>query len=146
MAGLPVLARIAFVLYRAPVSLNRTYGARAITRVDKATGMGKQSAMIYKNKVAEDQALTLAHLAMAARQKSRDWPTNPAKVAHVRISMYAYNTRSDAASNLKLVADAFENFLYVNDRVVSWGEIPKPGKDGPDPRIEFIIDLLEITP
>lgn len=143
LAEIEPLVRIAFVLDRAPISLNRTYGAAHVKRMGK-DGTMKDSAMMFKHSDAKDQQTALHTLAVIARNRS-GWPSDIWTPAHVRISYYAVNTYSDAASNSKLVADAFEGVLYQNDRVVSWGEIPKPEWDATGakrPRIEFIIDLL----
>lgn len=138
-AAIEPLCTIAFVLDdKRPMSLNRTYGARAIQ-----SRAGKWTAMMYMTPEADARKALLGQVALLGRQRQHRWPGDLWIPAHVRISMYPFNCKNDAASECKLVADAFEGVLYHDDKVVSIGEAPRPMQTGEQPRIEYIIDLLE---
>lgn len=143
LAHLPILARNGFVIERAPVSLNRTYAARAVQDKNDPT---KHKAFMYSTGDAKAFADDVAGAAKIA-VRLQGWPADLWTVEHVRLSVYPFNTKSDAAAGNKVIADALEGVYYVNDRAVSWGEAPRPvwetTADGtPGPRLEFIVDLL----
>lgn len=142
-AHLEPILTIGFVVERRPLPLNRTYGTKAIRIGEDAEGKDQWRGLMYMNKEARDQKDLLQRAAREPVMRL-GWPRDTWRPAHVRISLYAFNCKSDAAANAKLVADAFEGLLYEDDNVVSWGEIPKPVHDGPKPRMEFVIDLLAL--
>jgi len=123
-----------------PVSVNAAYG----TRKSKKGGRGQQ----YLRKEAGSFKWELSlHALRAATTTEADgsfWPSNPWRVVRARISYQIYNSRLDADAPRKLIRDAFEGVLYVNDRIVSDGPSDPPIMDGKGRRVEVVAELLEI--
>lgn len=144
LARFPVLSTCAFILDSKPVSINETYGARAIPN-----GKGGHRAKLFMRGDAADRKALIGRAAEYTMRTHNGWPEDLWSVKHVRMSIYVFNVRAgtDAANEIKLAADACESILYRNDNVVSVGEIPKPERDQyKTPRVEYVFDLIEVLP
>ena len=136
--GMPALARIIFTVGGPLVGLNAAYrpglrtgkvGAEHATI--RMTDAGKE----YKARVRQHAEMRLSQVA--------GWPRDPFRALHVRLSMFAFNTKHDAGAASKVVSDALEGVLYDDDRVVSFGEMPRAGVDDRGPRLVVCAELLE---
>jgi hypothetical protein len=130
--GAPALATVTLVIPGLVVALNRTYrpGVRNNAPTIRRT---------YEGQEYHDRIVSVAKLAAL---NSPTWPKDPWQPTHVKLSTYAFNTRTDAGAANKIVADALEGIFYVNDEIVSWGESPRPQFDDNGPRLIVYLELL----
>ena len=119
-----------------PVGINGAYGMRKSVK----GGRGQQ----YLRKPAAQFKDAVGMHALVQRTQS-DWPNNPWRAVHVRVSYQLYDSRLDADACRKLVRDALEGILYANDRVVEDGPAARSIKDGKGRRVEIVVDLLEMV-
>ena len=119
-----------------PVGINGAYGMRK----SEKGGRGQQ----YLRKPAAQFKEAVAIGALTARFWL--WPcANLWRAARVRVSYQLYDSNLDADGPRKLIRDALEGILYVNDRVVDDGPAARSIKDGKGRRVEIVVDLLEMV-
>jgi len=119
-----------------PVGINGAYGMRKAVK----GGRGQQ----YLRKPAAQFKDAVGMHALVQRTQS-DWPNNPWRAVHVRVSYQLYDSRLDADACRKLVRDALEGILYANDRVVDDGPAARSIKDGGGRRVEIVVELLGLV-
>ncbi len=133
-----VLQTLAFTVPRKAVSVNQAY-VRARFGLSRGAGGGK--GLVLSSAGRDFKDCCRAHAFVAARTHA--WP-KPDTVRRVTLHITAFNSRHDADAPAKLTADALEDVIYRRDNVVETITCRK-AKDGGKPRIEVVVDLLEVA-
>jgi Holliday junction resolvase RusA-like endonuclease len=124
---------LTFTVPRKPVSTNQMYVRRSLKNGGKGLMLSK-NALDFKDAV---------HIAAWFASKVEGWP-KIGRVKRVSLSITVWNTRHDCSAAEKLVADALEGVLYVNDKAAA-PRLNAIGRDAGEPRVEITVELLEVA-
>lgn len=117
---------------REPISINRAY----MRRGGNWRGKG-----LCLTQVGRDFKERVKIAGLLARQQSM-WPTNLWEVGLVEVAFDLFDVRMDTDGPRKMIKDALEGVLYVNDRIAQDGLAPLPVADGNGRRVVVRVTLL----
>lgn len=132
----PAIATIRFVV-REPVTTNAGY------RLGQAHGEHPFVFMFLSSEAKRFKS-AIASAGLAARIATPDWPAEPLRVKHARLSLNLANCRANVDGPRKFARDALEGVLWDTDRIVEDGPAPLSTFDGGDRCIELVVELLAL--
>lgn len=113
-----------------PLSINRCY----------AHGSGRRLYMTQDGRAFKNRILNAA---IVAKVEQGDWPQDLWRITRVEVSYVLLGYRGDTDGPRKVLRDALEGLLYVNDRIVQDGPTPLP-EQAPAPSMIVTVRVLEM--
>lgn len=126
---------------RRPISINKTYAPNR--RNDAGITPGSRRKGLYIRSEASHFKRRIIEAATAARAQIA-WPRNLYKIALAELSYQLYDYRGDTDGIRKIVKDALQDVLYINDRLVQDGPAPLPITTGAESSVLISVDILEL--